>query len=362
MEKISNHYVPQFYLRNFSSDKKSIGIYNLKNNKYVKEASIKKQACKDYLYGDDGKIEDMFMKIESQVAGIIKNISETQKIPSKQNKDFHALLHFMLLSEARNLKTADSFNNFVNMQMKTLLRMKTEHGTVTDLSPEFLEETDIRADIPNLMSIKVTTEVYPILLDLKCCLIVNTTDRHFITSDNPLVRYNQMYIKRRYHLRGYGFGNMGIQLFFPITPSLCICIFDDVFYNHKENEQGNIIVNKGRYVDELNKLFYLNSYKTVFFNGKISEAYIRRIAGSAIHSSSEINKEVTVLGSNDRKFIHYSQKKVDKTINLAMFNINRDFVNMPLPSHMGGPMRPYALEFIEKEKNKRGNNKAMSKV
>jgi hypothetical protein len=350
MEKISNHYVPQFYLRNFSSDKKSIGIYNLNNNKYVKEASIKKQACKDYLYGDDGKIEDMFMKIESKVGGIIRNISETQKIPSKQSEDFHTLLLFMLLSEARNLKTADSYNNFVNLQMKTLLRMKMEHGTVKGISPELLEETEIQADIPNLMSIKVTAEISPILLDLKCCLIVNTTDRHFISSDNPLVRYNQMYIKRRYQLRGYGFGNMGIQLFFPITPSLCVCVFDDVFYNHKENEQGNIIVNKGRYVDELNKLFYLNSYRTLFFNGKLSEAYIRRIVGSAIHTTSEINKEVTVFGSNDSKLIHYSQRKVDKRINLAMFNINRKFVNMPLPSHMGGPIRPYAWEFIEKGK------------
>lgn len=363
MEKVSNHYVPQFYLRNFSADKKNVGLYVIKHKKYVQKVSIRRTACKDYLYGEDGKIEDMFMHIERQAARIIRGICESQSIPNKNSEDYHTLLIFILLCEARNIKAADSFNNLINVQMKTILKMKMDHGQLPDISPEFLEDAKISADIPNLLSIQTTANIYPILLDLKTCLIVNKTDRNFLTSDNPLVRYNLMYIKRGYRLRGYGFGNMGIQLFFPITPRLCICVFDDILYKLEGIvEKDNIIITKGKYVDELNKLFYLNSYESIFFNDKSSESYIKRIVESNVHSNSEIEKETTVLGSPDNKLIIHSKRKVDEKIILAMFNINRNFVNMPLPSHMAGPFRPYAQNFIDsQQKEKRIKKSGISK-
>lgn len=347
--KVSNHYVPQFYLRSFSADKKSIGIFNLKHSRYVKEASIKNQACKDFLYGEDNEIEDMLMVIENNVSRVIRSIKELQKVPPIDSEDYHLLIFFMLLSEARNLRAADSFNNLIDVQMKTILRMELENGKDLGFSTEFLEKSTISANIPNLMPIQATIESYPILLDLRCCLLVNKTDRQFITSDNPLVRYNLMYIKRQYHHRGYGLGNMGIQLFYPISPDLCICIFDDAIYDCVL-EDRNIVLRKGRYVDEMNKLFYLNSYQTLFFNEVTSEPYIRRIVGKATHTNSNIETEVMTLGTSENKLIHYSQGRVKERINLGMFTINRQFVNMPLPLHMGGPLRPYAEMHINASK------------
>ena len=51
------HYVPQFYLKNFSSNNKSVGIYNFNVNKYISNASIKDNFGKNYFYGDDKRIE-----------------------------------------------------------------------------------------------------------------------------------------------------------------------------------------------------------------------------------------------------------------------------------------------------------------
>ncbi|MGG4094327.1 DUF4238 domain-containing protein [Paenibacillus lautus] len=343
--KVSNHYVPQFYLRNFSSDKKSVGIYNLKHGRYVKAASIKKQACKDFLYGEDNQIEDLFMEIENSASRLIRSIKELQKVPPIESEDYHLLIVFMLLSEARNLKSADSFNNLIDIQMKTIMRMKMDHGEDFGFPPDFLEKTSLSASIPNLMPIQSTIESYPVLLDLKCCLVVNKTDRQFITSDNPLVRYNLMYIKRRYYLRGFGLGNMGIQLFYPISPELCICIYDDVLYDCVL-ENGNIVIRKARYIDEMNKLFYLNSYQTLFFSELTKESYIRKIVGSILHTNSNVEAEVRTFGTSDNKFIIYSQGWVNEFINLGMFTVNRKFINMPLPLHMAGPMRPYTEKYI----------------
>ncbi|WP_252240254.1 DUF4238 domain-containing protein [Cytobacillus solani] len=35
-EKNRQHYVPKFYLKNFSNSKKSIDTYNISNSKYIK--------------------------------------------------------------------------------------------------------------------------------------------------------------------------------------------------------------------------------------------------------------------------------------------------------------------------------------
>ena len=346
VKKVSNHYVPQFYLKNFSNNKKSIGMYIIDKRKYCKEASIKEQACKDYLYGKDTKLEDMFMDIEREVSKIINDIIDTSSIPLRNSAEYALLLLFMLISETRNLKTADSYNNFIDISMKTLAKMDRR----CNISHDILDRVKISMKIPNLTSIKVAHDIYPILFDLKCVLLINKTDRQFITSDNSLVKYNQMYVERRYTSRGYGLGNMGIQLFFPITPQLCICLFDHCIYDYKANMDENIEINKEGQIDEVNKLFFLNTYNSLYFNDKTKESYINRLVSSIEHSNSELDKEIAIFGTENDKLIAYSPKKVKERINMTFFIIRQKFMEMLLPANMAGPIRPYAEKFCEELK------------
>lgn len=347
MEKVSHHYVPQFYLKNFSTNRKSIGLYILERCKYIQEASIKTQACKDHLYGEDSSIEDMFMELESHAALILREIINTHQIPDQSSPEYEALLFFILISEGRNLKNADSVDNLTDFSAKLMMKMDRNYY----FSDEEIEGIKISMNIPNLLSLQAIAKSYPILFDLKCKLIVSKCDRQFITSDNPLVRYNQMYSARKYMLRGYGLGNMGLQMFFPISPKLCICIFDNVMYEFEESVHGNIEVNKGKQIDEINKLIYLNSYKSVYFNDTVKPQYIQRIVSSHRHTTAEISKEISTFGpEGQNQLMIVSPRRVKEKINLAMFKIRRDFINMPLPSHMAGPVRPYAKAFIENSK------------
>ncbi len=50
------HYVPQFYLRNFGVGD-SIALFNLKRRVHVDCASIPGQCQRAYLYGKDGPVE-----------------------------------------------------------------------------------------------------------------------------------------------------------------------------------------------------------------------------------------------------------------------------------------------------------------
>lgn len=126
-----------------------------------------------------------------------------------------------------------------------------------------------------------------------------------------------MYVQRNYALRGYGLANMGIQLFFPISPRLCICLYDSEVYDAITRKDGNIEINKGKQLDEINKLIYLNAYEYIFFNNKVKKSYINRIVESNKSIKPREYSEVKVFGTGNERLIAYSLRRVTEKINLG---------------------------------------------
>ena len=342
MKKVSHHYVPRFYLKNFSNDKKSIGLYLVNHKKYVETASIKNQACKDNLYGEDGRLETALSQMERMSCATIKKIIGSCTLPPKNTPEYDLILIFMLVSETRTLKTAESMTHLFNHQLKSIAQVDKR----VNFTEDQIRNLEFSLDIPNLPSMQVALEIYPVLKDLKPLLLISKNDRQFITSDNPLVKYNQLYVERDYTLRGYGLINMGLQLFLPISPKLCICILDDKVYDYgSTDDRGNIVITKGKQVDELNELFYLNSFNALYFNDTVNEKYIKRIESKTQHTGAEIEKEVNTFYNTNGQLIAYSPRKVTEKIKLP-FNVYREYYKYPLPSHMGGPIRPHAAKFV----------------
>lgn len=346
MCKKSNHYVPQFYLKNFSNNKKSVGSYMRQYKKYIKEASIKKQACKDYLYGEDGRLENYLMELEKKWSKIITNIIN-DKIKPKRKEDYLDLLMFILVSEARNLKTADTITNQVDFLYKKIL----EEDPQFEMSDEEFKNMVIAPEVPNSLAIESAIKGSLYLLDLNFTILINKTDRKFITTDNPMVKYNQFYIHRNYD-RGYGIANVGLQIFMPISPELCICLYDSKVYNCNLNQDGNIDIIRSKQIDEINKIIYLNSYKTIFFNDSVKKGYIESIDNSVLKYANEDQIEVGEFDSNIGPIIRFSNKKITYKMKLPIFTIKKDFITMKLPEHMAGPMREwgYVVKNIDFDK------------
>lgn len=111
-----NHYIPQFYLRNFSDNKKGIGTYMLHQRKFVANNSIRRVGGKDFLYGKDGTIEKWFEELEGKWSKIIDSIIENEKIQT-DSEDYTYLLMFIYLSDARTSQVAD----YKNAQLQQLV-------------------------------------------------------------------------------------------------------------------------------------------------------------------------------------------------------------------------------------------------
>jgi hypothetical protein len=73
------HYIPQFYLREFSQDGSNLFVYNLKNKKDYK-CKIRNLCQNNYFYGRDLKLEALFSKIEFEQASILKKINAEQNL------------------------------------------------------------------------------------------------------------------------------------------------------------------------------------------------------------------------------------------------------------------------------------------
>ena len=72
----SHHYVPRFYLRNFSRSGKSVDLFNIDSQRLIKNAPIKEQCCRDYFYGKNPDNEKSLSAAEGEVAQLFRLISQ----------------------------------------------------------------------------------------------------------------------------------------------------------------------------------------------------------------------------------------------------------------------------------------------
>ena len=94
-EKVYQHFVPKFYLRLFSTNRNSVGAYIFNDDRYVKNASLDSIGGVDFLYGEDGQIEDWFSEFEGLWNNTIKRIIQTNSLEIDK-EDYSSLLIILI--------------------------------------------------------------------------------------------------------------------------------------------------------------------------------------------------------------------------------------------------------------------------
>lgn len=272
------HYVPRFYLKYFSNhnDKKSIGIYNLKSSKYIPNGSLKEQAYIDYFYGKDGHIESILKEMEDLTAKIFPKIIDNISCPSFGSENYAILLTFIIFLAARTKFAADAADDFLDKTIKTIYKRDPR-------VKDFLKEVVIKYNNAPAFVLSVTSQILPIAFDLHIILLQNNTNTKFITSDNPVVKYNQFLEHRNTVGSNVGLSTKGLQIFFPLTPDFCILFYDITVYKIGNRKQTVIIVSDTNDIDQLNKLQIINAYNNVFFNEQITKEYIEKLISQSKH-------------------------------------------------------------------------------
>ena len=277
-EKKRQHTVPQFYLRLFSPDdrRKTIDLYHVPSSRFVRGASIRNQAYSDYFYGKDLSNEEALHKIEQGVAPTIKAIIESETLPDQKSKQYNSLLFFILLLKARTEAAAEEVDEIADATAKMLLSQDPR-------IQEDLTKYRIRSKNPSAVSLGIMATAVPLVVDLKCCLLINRRNRVFLTSDNPVACYNRLMEIKNPPVSCSSLPCKGLQMFVPLSPRHQLLFFDPAVYVLDGKNDPIYIMRKDSDIKTVNRLQYLLAHEHLYFGSETKEEEMRSFKSTSQH-------------------------------------------------------------------------------
>lgn len=319
-EKRQQHYVPKFYLRNFSvrGDGKSIVLFQPEKGRFVQSAAIKSQCCRPFFYGRDGQMEDTLCSLEGVAATLLRAIIERNDLPRQQSQEWLILLHFVLLMSSRNPVPAEQ-HVMSNAQIYQALNNLSEGLIAPD--PTITSEEALKMALDH-----VDTDVL-FCKDLCMKLLVNNTEIPFITSDYPIVRYNQYLESRKWPGAHTGLGIVGLQLFWPLTPRHQLMIFDGLTYKVGSRREVAVHLSCSEDINQLNLLQMLNCDRIVYGNELAEERYFKQLAIQAAgyqqaNPKTEVVPVTLIIDGERRQEEVIRQVAPNWKINMRLSKIN----------------------------------------
>lgn len=266
--KKNQHFVPQYYFRFFSSNKKFIPLISLTDGKVIPAASIKDQASKSYFYGDKD-MEERINELENLFLPPLKKLKETKSFGQLSFEETLLVLQGLVFQRSRTLAARldqeSTGQELANMMLEIAINTSEE---LTEEDRARLKES-IRA-VPNMAEIQKIHMIEAVsnahfLADLGLTVLKNRTKRSFIFGDAPVVYFNffQKNIKNRGVL---GMRNPGLQIYFPISPRTAIFLYDANVYKPEVNKLSQIDVRQAADIDSLNMLQIHNSASAIYLN------------------------------------------------------------------------------------------------
>lgn len=316
------HYVPQFYLRNFSDKiKKSIGLFRFQNRKFIRNASIKKIAYRIHYYDEDNTVEGFLAKEEKkwkEILDIFLGVNVTEEtiktIESNGENLYEDLILFLSITAARTARRGDSLIHFMHELDKQF--GPDMNSTNYD---EFFGEILDSLKHPGSLFINVAIEASQLYCGLRLIVIANNSSQGFITSDVPIIALNPLYNRAGLH-EIFSTATVGIVLMIPISCQVCLCFYDPNAYEC--NLDGAIFELKSkRIITKINRLAVDNSYEEIFFHCYEKEKYIRRICSNR---ESDHKGRVKFIGEQNSEIAWLFEKQIQTSFLPSCLSIKRE--------------------------------------
>lgn len=260
-DRKKHHYVPKFYLRNFATrldlppkERLQINQLDVNNLTWRSGISLKDQYQKPYPYGREGDLEKFLGDLEGKFSSIIHGLI-SGRIKDFKDIDIEMTIKYFIVLSLVRLPRQQAY---LEASMNNLAERLSEGG-----SPGSAGE--VRAVADNFFKL-VVSSLPSLLVSLEglALILIQSDNLEFITSDNPVIRHNQVY--RRYNDTHpcLGFLASGLQIFIPISPKLVLALFDVDSYRVK----GTIVKCNDNDVRLLNNLQILNCDSSVYFSSR----------------------------------------------------------------------------------------------
>lgn len=313
------HYVPQFYLRNFSEDGDHVFSYHLGSKKAVR-MPIKNICQSSYFYCDNGDFEKILCSLEQLQAKVIRQILSQQNFDDIDKEDFFHLLLFLLLQNTRTKQTQEVLDGFVNDFFH--LCFKNELKEIDLDNPESIVAT---LKISHFLTMAPAMMGVELIMDLVPILIVNNTEVNFVTSDAPIVLYNYVKMKK---LSLSGFQSPGLQIHCPLTEKMYLLLIDPDFYKVSFDSDSLIIIDDTSDVNALNKLQLYNCSHSLICYDQNDIAHTQHLHKSIEKTLKKTQMSVKIVGKRQLENGYYSEifktsvAPIDYSLKLSFLKLN----------------------------------------
>jgi hypothetical protein len=294
MPKTKHHYVPQFYLRYFASDRlvrpkpRQINVYNIQSHQLILNAGLKDQCYSRRFYGKTDDLENSLAVFEGWAAWLLRRIQRWNQLPPKAYDAYAILLTFVVFQSLRTKRHVDLQNQMFDGFWKAVLEEDIDHLKQEDWE-EILGEGKSPPTKEDLAKVKIgltdgaavsfaalKDDHIQLIDDLVPHLVVLPAHRRLITSDNPVVCYNQ-YFQSLKGIYNIGLASAGLQLFLPLSPHSLLVMYDgDKYKASGARDVTNDITERD--LDFLNLLQCINADENVYFADEAEASRVRRVA------------------------------------------------------------------------------------
>jgi Protein of unknown function (DUF4238) len=280
----NQHFVPRCAQKPFTLNEEgaAINVFNIKRERAILNAPLKRQCARPYLYGADLELENMLVKLEGEYARIVRKLS----VNGALDKIDHDWLYlFAVIQSRRTARAIEEMREFSELADDVVFKRHPQR-----------RPKDGRTDNEMMMhSMKCGTRLAEYVTDLKPIVFRNRTNVEFVISDNPLVMTNRFHFQRL-RASNFGWSNSGALLAIPLSPQLCIIWYDRGVYSIP-NASGTpfVDINKADDVAAVNEWQYLSAQDNVYFAGWNDRAYVHGQVKSVSVKRALAKQRMTVL-------------------------------------------------------------------
>jgi hypothetical protein len=261
-----HHYVPRFYLKRFAPDGRSVNLYNFRLARAITKTNLKNQCYRDYMYGKDGGHEQRLAVLEGAFAQLLRNMLPSCFLPPAMSPDHESLCILTLLQYARTAYSSDAMDEMADGMWKAVLSHDSR------ISPDMLEKVRIVNKDPANFTVAMMLRLYHLIMDLQYRLLLAKPGTEFITSDNPVVMYNQLMEFERLG-SSTGLASKGLQIFFPLSPAHMLHFYDPEVYACEPRRSLATVVSTVQDMDQLNALQVVSALENVYYSGHTSNVF-----------------------------------------------------------------------------------------
>jgi hypothetical protein len=335
MSKSKHHFVPKFYLRLFTENPNRIHVYNLKQRRAIENAALRDQCYKHHLHGQTDEFEDQIGMVEGAVAPYLQQVAETSTLPDKGSSGHLALCFFVALQMTRTTRAVELLTTGADKMIQEVVET---HGSEV----EGLDELREGLDDPVKLSISMTWDMLQGISDLEPHLLRTVPAQPFITSDNPVFKYNQ-YLE---NIKGFGvtgIANRGLQIFVPLSGTHLLLLYDSTVYRIGTADQPGLtysLTDKDRVT--LNSMQVHSAEQNLYFGDWRKTRYVEGIVrGSIAQKLWDPVRVEELMGREDerRSLIHQYNEMPNLKLNLSFMSIRKKAQRISLQDRLNNKNR-----------------------